>query len=180
MTRNLKKRRRRSRKRWFPFLATGIAGLHLLLFLLLAQCGGVAPGYKSEVTYIRLQSEEKSEVRIAFEEPPERMFSHYVKSSDVALEEEPVPLQGPRWDGYQTLAALRAEEAAPYTNYRLTMQLQREERAPRAVHYHYHDIFSPVIIRGVPMQPVTPVPEPGVGVAVLFSLVLSLTRRVRT
>ncbi|MGJ8723466.1 MAG: PEP-CTERM sorting domain-containing protein [Roseibacillus sp.] len=179
MTRDSEESSEKARKKWVPMMTVVIIGLHGVVFFLLAQCGVSGPSYRNEVSYIRLPKASEQKVSFEFKEPPERMFYQFASMPVWDDDKEPVPMMGARWRGYETLVALKAEGYSPIENYRLTMEFKRELRKlplalPRARFVDYRP-FQTVVIGGVPLQPVSPVPEPSAfllfGVAVLsFSL----------
>ncbi len=181
MTNVLPLKRKKSRKRMLPFFAAGIVGLHVFVFFLLAQCGRSEQGttLHNEQTYIRVHTEHRSETSLTFTEPPKQLFYRYANAPLLVEQTEPLPLEEPYWDGYQTVAYLREETFSPMENYRLTIRQEKEERRRSSSPVPFLPTVNPVIIAGVPMQPVTRVPEPSTSLFVLSSLFLVLCRRCR-
>ena len=178
MTQNSKKKRVRSRKRWLPFLAAGFFGLHMLAFLLLSQCRHQAPGVQLRgISYLHVQESYENDLTFELNKPPERMFYQYT-SAPLAAKKEVVRLTEPQWDGYQALVALKTEDYTPIENYRLTLALQREERArPRLILLPQAVFRPPVLVGGVPMQPAKRVPEPSYFAFASLSVMGLLLRR---
>jgi hypothetical protein len=178
MTQVFKKKRKDGRKKWLPFLAAGLFGVHMVFFLLLSQCRTEKPGSRvNHVSYLRVQADTVTHYNFEMDQPPKQMFSQFV-SMPLEEKQEVIRLSTPVWDGYETLVALKADDYSPMESYRLTMQVQRDERrtSPTLL---YRPVFRTVVVQGVPVQPVTIVPEPGASVLIALSLVTLIGRRRR-
>ncbi|MFC0016778.1 PEP-CTERM sorting domain-containing protein [Roseibacillus persicicus] len=170
--------RQKSRKRWLPYLAGGIFGLHALLFFLLAQCSSFGTSTEQKVSYIDLKIEQNHrKVDLTLPEPPERMFYQYASFPLEKREEAPQPLSYPHWKGWETLVALRVEDSVPMENYRLTMSARRSDPPARSI--SFQPVFRSVIINGTVLQPVETVPEPSSAMLIACGLLGLVTRRSR-
>lgn len=178
MASGFKIKKRDTRKRLFSFITVGVLGLHALVFLLLAQCGGIASGNRNEVSYINVNFEEKTDLTLDFEAPPKRMFYQYATAPLSVENEEPQPISVTQWDGYETLVALKVDEYSSMENYRLTLE-SVEEPEPRGRRtLGRQQIFRTVLLSGVPVQPISTVPEPS-SIILLSVTSLFLMRRQR-
>lgn len=175
-----KKKKKGSCRKWLPFLAAGLFGIHFLAYLTLSQCRSEGPGVLHRpVTYIKVEENHQQGITLQLREPPQKMFYQYT-SAPLVAEDRVVQLTAPPWDGYRTLVILREDNSTPIENYRLTMELRREERRlPRPI--PHLPLFRTVLIAGAPVLPMAPVPEPSssllIAVSSLVGLLLSRRRR---
>lgn len=171
------KKKKRNRKKWVPVFAGGILGLHLLVFLLLAQCSSLAPGYEGDITYVPLPMKAAEiEVALEFDKAPEALFHQYISSQPP--EEELVPLAEEQWNGWETLVALKVEESSPREDFRLTLeQVDPADRKKAA--RPYLPVFQVVTIGGRPFQPTATVPEASASFFSVLGLSICLIRRRR-
>ena len=179
MTKKRKNKKGASRKRLLSFLTGGIFALHALAFLILAQCGGVASGDGGEVSYISVNVEEKTELDFNFEAPPERMFYQYASAPISGEVENAQPISSPRWDGYQTLVALKVADSSSMEHYRLTLESTDEAKPRGRRPLDEQPVFRTVVLRGVEVQPITSVPEPSSASLVALAFFLFARRQRR-
>lgn len=159
-------------------MASGIFLLHALVLLLLFQCAALKPDERRRVSYLNVHIEQTSNhLALEFQDPPERMFYQYAAMPLEKREDLPQPLAYPRWEGWQTLVALRTEESTPMEYYRLTLESRRQEEDERFI--HYRPVFRTVVVRGRVLQPVVRVPEPSSAFLASFGLLALLAHRSR-
>lgn len=163
-----KTRKKKGRRKWLPWLATGFFGLHALLVLLIAQCSGPDLGYQNQVSYIRVSEDVvRDRVSLEFEEPQARLFPQYIsRSSDDKGEQVPIAITEEPWNGWETLDALKVDEEGEILreNFRLTLERvdPRENLRGGIVPFPQFPEFPIVRIGGELVQPMTVVPEPSV------------------
>ena len=162
MAKKKKNRKRKDRRKLVPLMMVAILAAHGVLFLLLAQCGGKAAGKPNEFSYIPVQKDREEVHQLGdLQMPPERMFYQLASAPQVEGEEELEPLTESQWDGYEALVALTADTDSPMEGYRLALDFENELGKVAPSPKRPGVDFLTVSIDGVPMQPVTPVPEPG-------------------